>query len=41
LSEEKKITANRVLRGCAIALGIAALIFLFVVGACFIALSRS
>jgi hypothetical protein len=31
---------NRVLRGCAIALGIAALIFFFIVGACFISMSR-
>ncbi len=32
-------TGSRWLRGCGIALGIAALVFLFVVGACFISLS--
>jgi hypothetical protein len=31
---------SRILRGCGIALGIAALVFLFAVGACFIALSQ-
>ena len=33
-------TGSRWLRGCGIALGIAALVFLFVVGACFISLAR-
>ena len=31
---------SRILRGCGIALGIAVLVFLFAVGACFLALSQ-
>ena len=33
-------TGSRWLRGCGIAVGIAELVFLFVVGACFISLAR-
>ena len=36
----ERSTGDKILRGCGIALGIAALIFLFIVGACFISLSR-
>ena len=38
--DRESSTGQKWLRGCGIALGIAALIFLFIVGACFIALSR-
>jgi hypothetical protein len=36
----EKGTGSKLVRGCAIALGIAALIFLFIIGACFISFSR-
>jgi len=38
--EEERSTGGKILRGCGIAVGIAALVFLFIVGACFISLSR-
>ena len=37
---EEPSTGGRILRGCGIAVGIAALVFLFIFGACFISLSR-
>ena len=37
---DPKDRGSRILRGCGIALGIAALVFLFAVGACFVALSQ-
>jgi len=37
---EESSTGSKIMRGCGIALGIAALIFVFIVGACFISLSQ-
>jgi len=37
---EEPSSGSKILRGCGIAIGIAALIFLFICGACFIALSQ-